>query len=104
MTATVEKDSNLTPEELADIIRPIASQYKVTGVSLFGSRARGDYREDSDYDFLIDVLDDFSFGDHGAFIEDLMEALQTPVDVITRRSLTDCEFDRLILEDAVRVF
>jgi len=104
MTTTMEKETVLTTKELAEIIRPIASQYKVTGVSLFGSRARGDYREDSDYDFLIDVLDDFSFGDHGAFIEDLMEALQTSVDVITRRSLTDCEFDRMILEDAVRVF
>ncbi len=45
----------------------------------------------------------FSFGDYGAFIDETSRALGSSVDVITRRSLTDCESDRRILEDEVRV-
>ena len=37
--------------EISDIVAPIAEKYGVKKVFLFGSRARGDYREDSDYDF-----------------------------------------------------
>jgi len=91
-------------DEMAAILRPIAYEYKVTGVSLFGSRARGDFTDDSDYDLLIDVADDFSFGDYGAFIDESSRALGSSIDVITRRSLTDCDFDRTILEEEVRVF
>lgn len=40
--------------EIRDIVAPIAEKYGVKKVFLFGSRARGDYREDSDYDFSID--------------------------------------------------
>ena len=90
-------------QEMATILRPIADEYNVTGISLFGSRARGDFDDDSDYDLLIEVTDDFSFGDYGAFIDETSRALGSSVDVITRRSLTDCESDRRILEDEVRV-
>ena len=90
-------------EEMAAILRPIADEYRVTGISLFGSRARGDFNDDSDYDLLIDVADDFSFGDYGAFIEEASKALGSQVDVVTRRSLSDCSLDRRILEDEVCV-
>jgi predicted nucleotidyltransferase len=41
-------------------VRPITSEaekagYQVDGIILFGSRARGDCKEESDYDFLIIV-------------------------------------------------
>ncbi len=90
-------------DEMATMLRPIADEYKITGISLFGSRARGDFDDCSDYDLLIDVTEDFSFGDYGAFIEESSRVLGSSVDVVTRRSLTDCEFDRRILEDEVRV-
>lgn len=90
--------------DLVAIIHPIAQVYKVTGVSLFGSRARGDFSDKSDYDLLIDVEDDFSYGDYGAFIDDVSQALGSPVDVVTRRSLTNCDYDRTILEEEIRIF
>ena len=34
--------------------------YKVDGIILFGSRARGDYKEGSDYDFLVVIDMDIS--------------------------------------------
>jgi predicted nucleotidyltransferase len=43
---------------LKEMIRPIAKKYGVESVYLFGSRARGDYRADSDFDFYIIVNDD----------------------------------------------
>ncbi|MBE6523461.1 MAG: nucleotidyltransferase [Thermoplasmata archaeon] len=94
---------NFTLEEMAILIQPIAEQYNVIGVSLFGSRARGDFDEDSDYDLLIDVTDQFSYGDYGAFIIDVSDALKTNVDVVTRRSITG-EFKRTVLEDEIHVF
>ena len=42
-----------TFEELHQIVGAIASEYGILKVYLFGSRARGDNRPDSDYDFCI---------------------------------------------------
>ena len=42
-----------TFEELRRIVKPIAESYGMRPVYLFGSRARGDNREDSDYDFCV---------------------------------------------------
>lgn len=40
-----------TIEELRRTVGPIAESHGMRRVYLFGSRARGDHREDSDYDF-----------------------------------------------------
>lgn len=42
-----------TLDELKGIVGPIASRYNIRRVYLFGSRARGDFDDDSDYDFII---------------------------------------------------
>ena len=39
-------------EYIRDVITPIAKQYKIKRVYLFGSYARGDYNEHSDVDFI----------------------------------------------------
>ncbi|MDR0887993.1 MAG: nucleotidyltransferase domain-containing protein [Candidatus Methanoplasma sp.] len=44
---------NFTFEEMREIVTPIAIKYDVRRVYLFGSRARGDYKADSDYDFCV---------------------------------------------------
>ncbi len=52
---------NLIVEEdqtLREIVRRLAEAYQPERIYLFGSRARGDYRPDSDYDLLIVVPDD----------------------------------------------
>ena len=38
---------------LKELVKPIAEKYNVDRVALFGSRARGDNRPDSDWDLLI---------------------------------------------------
>lgn len=95
---------NLTIEELRKLVAPIAEKSNVTGVSIFGSRARGDYDSDSDYDLLIDVNDDYSFEDYLFFKDSLSESLQCDVDVITRRSLTGDQFAKDIVREAIRIY
>lgn len=44
-----------TVEQIREIVTPIAQQYGLKAVYLFGSYARGTANEDSDIDFLIDT-------------------------------------------------
>ena len=75
---------------LSDNIIPIAVKYGVERVKLFGSRARGDYKPQSDYDFLITKGKIHSLVQYSAFVSELEELLGTHVDVITDTS--DDEF------------
>jgi len=52
MSPTVHK--RLSIEELRSIVEPIAKEYGVDKVYLFGSTARGDDGDNSDYDFCIE--------------------------------------------------
>ena len=95
---------DLTPAELGELIGPIADANKITRVFLFGSRAKGDYDVDSDYDMLIDVAPDCRYQDFLKFKDEVSELLGCDVDVITRRSLTDDRFSRNILKEGVHVY
>jgi len=90
-------------KQLASIIAPIAAKYNITKVYLFGSRARDDYTDDSDYDFIIEVNSDYRWDDYMDFIEDASKALNRDVDVVTRRSLTDDNFSKDVLREMVYV-
>ena len=72
--------------KLRSAVRPIAERYGVKSVTLFGSRARGDNRPDSDYDFLISKgkVDDLWL--QVSLIDDLKDALMADVDVVTDTS------------------
>lgn len=47
------------PDELERMVRQIVERVDPVAIYLFGSRARGDADEESDYDLLIVVPDDF---------------------------------------------
>ena len=72
--------------KLRSTVCPIAEHYGVKSITLFGSRARGDNRPDSDYDFLISKgkVDDLWL--QVALIDDLEDALMANVDVVTDTS------------------
>ena len=40
--------------ELQVKLMPVIKKFQISSLYLFGSRARGDYDDDSDYDFLVD--------------------------------------------------
>ncbi len=49
--------------------------YKVEAIYLFGSRARGDYKEDSDWDFFVVINKDISFKDERHIIAKLQRIM-----------------------------
>lgn len=94
----MDKVREYTIEELRRIVEPIAESYEMRQVYLFGSRARGDNREDSDYDFCVVTSDDCDLFELGGFFADLRDALGVEIDLVCQESLRD-DFSREVLRD-----
>ena len=78
-----------TIEEIKRRITPVAEKYRLAAVYLFGSYARGEAREDSDVDLVVDTEGaalNFPFA-IGALYGDLADALEKELDLVTERSL-----------------
>ena len=73
-------------QEIKETVSPIAMRYGVSKVLLFGSRARGEARPDSDYDFLISKGKVDNLWLQIAFTDELEDALMAHVDVVTDTS------------------
>ena len=71
---------------ISEKVIPIAQKFGVEKVTLFGSMARGDNDEDSDYDFLIKDGGIRGLYQYAGFILELEEAFKTHVDVISEQS------------------
>jgi predicted nucleotidyltransferase len=78
-----------TITELKDRIRPVAIKYNLPAVFLFGSYARGDAKDDSDVDILVDRTGTTLRGLNalcGLPLE-LEEAIEKPVDLVYTSTL-----------------
>ena len=85
-------------------MRPDLQARGVSHVALFGSRARGDARQDSDVDLMIDVENPrFSLIDLVGVEQDLSEHLGLPVQITMRRSLSE-RLARNTLNERVELF
>lgn len=71
---------------ISELIQPIAIKYGVDRVTLFGSMARGDDDQDSDYDFLISRGKMRSLLQYMSFVNELEELFNTHVDVVSESS------------------
>ncbi len=80
-----EKPVELSIEEIKQIVSPIAKKYNLKSLYLMGSRARGDNRPDSDYDFCYDMKKP-SLMELSGLMVDLTEALNGTVDLINRKT------------------
>ena len=87
-----------TFEELCQIVGAIAAEYGILRVYLFGSRARGDTRPDSDYDFCVKTPKGMGLFKMGGFYGKLEEALGTGIDIVCEGSLRE-DFSRSISKD-----
>jgi len=100
------------PPELAAVLREIRQRRAalelegVQHVSVFGSVARGDAREDSDVDVLVDKAPGarFSLFNLVGVQEILQEALNRKVDVMTRETLMTSRIRKNVEPDIVRAF
>jgi len=68
-------------EEIKRKILPILKKYGVTRAGIFGSVVRGEAREDSDIDILVEIESRMSSLDFVGLKLELEEALGKPVDL-----------------------
>ena len=88
---------------IQNTVRPIAEKYGLERVYLFGSRARGNERPDSDYDFLISKGNVKNLWLMASLWEDMEAAFNAPVDVITDTS-SDHSFINAARKDAKLIY
>jgi predicted nucleotidyltransferase len=81
----------MTLEELLkdkrEAILSIAAKRGAHNVRVFGSAARGEAREDSDIDLIVEFEQGRSLLDHAALVLDLEEILERKVDIVTENGL-----------------
>ena len=89
----------VTPAVLpvSDIVR-VARSHGAESVRIFGSRARGDARPDSDLDLLVTLEAGRSLLDLIAIKQDLEDLLHFSVDVVTEPSLSPYVRDSVFAE------
>ena len=106
-----------TTDEIALRIAPVAMEYRLPAVYLFGSYARGEATEDSDVDLLVDLTGTqvkglFSMTSPwtlGSLYSDLEEALGKNVDLLTVGALEENRSEKdwfrdAVLKERVRVY
>jgi predicted nucleotidyltransferase len=81
-------------------ILSIARQYCAENVRVFGSVVRGEAKAGSDIDLLVTFLPGASLLDQAGLIDDLGEALNTKVDVVSDRALNPYLRSKILKEAA----
>ena len=92
-----------TFEELSRIVGGIAAEYGMRRVYLFGSRARGDNRSDSDYDFCVLTDDGCTLFTLGGFYSDLRDAIGTEIDIVSEDAI-EGDFREEVLRDRILLY
>lgn len=90
-------------KSIQEMVAPIAREYGVRKISLFGSRARGEASGESDYDFLITRGNIDTLLKYVAFVNRLEEAFGTHVDVVTDTA-EDQDFIESIQKEAILLY
>lgn len=85
-----------------ELIKKIAKKYNIDSVGIFGSRARGDHSEDSDYDIF--VIGDLSLDMELNFEGELERHLNTSVDVIKLNKDTDKILSKNIVNEGFVIY
>jgi predicted nucleotidyltransferase len=87
-------------EETKQQIFELCRKNKVKELSIFGSRARGDNREDSDYDLLVEFQPSARIGliEYSRMQIDLSDLLGRKVDLVPKNGLKPLIKERVLAE------
>ena len=85
-------------EEKREEIRRIAAMHGAMNVRVFGSVARGEARQDSDLDLLVDTGPETSSWFPAGLVLDLEEILGCKVEVVTEKGLNPYLRERVLKE------
>jgi predicted nucleotidyltransferase len=95
--AKIMSTLNLLRIKRAEILA-LAIQHGASNVRLFGSVVRGEDREDSDIDFLVDMQETRSLFDLIGLQQDIERVLGKKVDVLTPNGINRYLKDRILGE------
>lgn len=87
-----------TLDDIKQKVVPILKDAGVVRSSIFGSYVRGDQREDSDIDMLVDFPKDKSLFDFVGLQLELEDALHKKVDLVTYKGLKPRLRERILHE------
>jgi len=93
----------LSIEELRRIVKPVAEKYGVDRIYLFGSVARGDDDENSDYDFCIESTKMRSLLELSGFFRELKEAVGSEIDIVEKEALKG-EFLNAVINEGIELY
>ncbi len=89
-----------TLKQQKSCILDIAKHYHAVNIRVFGSVVRGEEREDSDIDLLVDFLPGTTLLDQVGLIDALSAALGRKVDIVSERALNK-HLRQRVLQEAV---
>lgn len=95
----------MTIEEIKKVVIPIAKNYEIPKIALFGSVSKGINNESSDIDFLIEkgakIRDLWDLSD---FVKTLEQTLNRNVDVITYSGVKNSLLAKSILDSEIVIY
>lgn len=92
-----------TINEIKDITTPVAKAYGIERMSLFGSYARGEAKDNSDVDLYIERGRLKSLLQYFAFVDELESVLNCHVDVVTT-GIEDKQFLAAIMKEGILLY
>ena len=92
-----------TIDELKTMLAPVARQYGLKKLSVFGSVARGEATEKSDVDLLADAPKGWGLFELGGLYARIEETLSCPFDLVTT-GIEDRQFLSRIQQDEVILY
>ena len=90
-------------EEIKRKILPILQGYGVSRVGLFGSCVRGEIREDSDIDMLVEIEKNISLLDFAGLKIEIEDALGKKVDLVEYNTIKPLLEESILKEQVVIV-
>ena len=91
-----------TIDEIKKLAIPLASEYKIKSLSLFGSYSKGEANEDSDLDFVMDK-GDLKWIEYFSLLDKLEKTFNCHVDLISK-GFSNKEFLKSIEKDEVLIY